>query len=417
MVHVAAREGYAAASIAEVIAHAGVSRPTFYEYFTDKDDCFLAAHRDIAERLLERIRGAVTEARPERALYSAVSALLDFASSGPTQARFLMCETLAGGPRALDQRDGMIAQIEQIIERAHAGTPPQTPSPDVPTWALIGAVQWLLQPRLRRGEEDLAELAEELARWAGSYEQRADEHRWRTLQAGPPPPPSLYVSEMPPNAPAPLRPGRSSRSREEVRSNQRERILYAIAEVAARKGYAASTIAEITTAAGVDPRVFYTHFPGKQEAFLAAHELGFQHTMAIAASAFFSAAAWPERAWQGILAGTQFQATHPAITHILYVQSYAIGAPAIQRIDDTHAAFTIFLQEGNQHACKPQSQTAMEAIVAAGFEIAYHLSRRSRGEEMPRLARHTAYLCLAPFLGPDAANEFIDEKMNASIEV
>jgi len=414
MVHIAARDGYAAATIAQVIAHARVSRPTFYEYFADKDDCFLAAHREVAEVLIARVRRAVAEESPERALQSAVAALIDFAGSEPEQARFLLCETLAGGPRALDQRDRMISQIEQIIERARASTPPQSASPDLPSRAPIGGVQWLLSQRLRRGEHDLAELTEEVTRWVESYTRPAGEHRWWDLEPGPPPAPSPFVSELPGCAPAPLGPGRPQRSREEVVRNQRERILYATAEVAARKGYAAATIAEITSTARVDPRVFYTHFPGKQQAFLAAHEFGFQHMMAVAASAFFSATEWPERAWQGLLAGTQFQATHPTITHVVYAQSYAIGPPAVERIDDTHAAFTIFLREGNEHAGQPQSETTMEAIIAAGFEIAYHLSRGGRGDQMSRLAYHGTYLCLAPFLGPEAANRFIDEKMSAS---
>ncbi|MGO8905540.1 MAG: TetR/AcrR family transcriptional regulator [Solirubrobacteraceae bacterium] len=415
MVHIATRDGYAAATIAQVIAHARVSRPTFYEYFADKDDCFLAAHRDISEGLLTRIRRAVADASPERALQSVVSVLMDFAGTEPVQARFLLCETVAGGPRALDARDGLVAEIEQIVERARAGVAAKSASPDLPPSAVIGAIHWLLPPRLRRcAENDFAELNDELTRWVESYGRPAEEHRWRTLAPGPLPAPSRYISELPGSAPTPLPPGRSSRSGEEVARNQRERILYATAEVAARKGYTAATIAEITSAARVDPRLFYSHFPGKQEAFLAAHELGFQHTMAVAASAFFSTADWPERMWQGVLAGSHFQATHPTITHVVYVQSYAVGPLAEERIDDIRAAFTMFLREGNEHGSQPQSLTAMEAIVAAGFEIAYQFSRSGRGDQLPCLAYHITYLCLAPFLGPEAADRFIDEKIGAS---
>src|ERR1700679_1120423 len=42
MLLAAVRRGYAGANVAQVIAQAGVSRPTFYEYFADRDDCFLA---------------------------------------------------------------------------------------------------------------------------------------------------------------------------------------------------------------------------------------------------------------------------------------------------------------------------------------------------------------------------------------
>jgi AcrR family transcriptional regulator len=48
-------EGYISATIADVIARAGVPRPTFYEYFTGKDDCSLALYRNISRPLLEQI--------------------------------------------------------------------------------------------------------------------------------------------------------------------------------------------------------------------------------------------------------------------------------------------------------------------------------------------------------------------------
>jgi AcrR family transcriptional regulator len=415
MAEVAVREGYADATIARVIAHAHVSRPTFYEYFTDKDRCFLDTRRDLAARLLEWVRGSVSEGRPERALQSAVGALLRFADSEPVEARLLMCETLAGGPLAMDERDRTISEIARIVDCARAEAPPETTSPDLSSGVVIGAVHWLLSSRLRSEHGDVDELTEELRVWIESYEQPTGESRWRTLQPGPPPPLSPYTSELSPNPPAPLPPGRSSLSSENIARNQRERILYAIASLATRKGYHAATIADITATARVDSRVFYLHFRDKQEACLAAYELAFQHTMAVAAGAFFSAESWPERVWQSILAAAQFQASHPTIAHFGLVEAHAVGPSAIERIHN-HAAFTIFLQEGNQYTSEPKSQTAMEAIVAASFEIAYRQFRDGRSELVPHMAYHASYLCLAPFLGPANANAFVEKKIDASRE-
>src|SRR5271168_2274920 len=39
--------GYAGTSVSRIIGEAGVSRPTFYDYFSDKEDCLLGALRDI----------------------------------------------------------------------------------------------------------------------------------------------------------------------------------------------------------------------------------------------------------------------------------------------------------------------------------------------------------------------------------
>ncbi|MHB8235695.1 MAG: TetR/AcrR family transcriptional regulator [Solirubrobacteraceae bacterium] len=410
MLAMATEHGYQQASVARVIAHAGVSRPTFYEYFSDREECFVVTQGEIAENLLGALRLAVDAAPAQQALQAVLEGLLDFTHEWPADARLLFCEALAAGPRALDERDRTIARSVEMIERAQARSGASSALVDAPLSAVLGAAHWLLARRIRRGERDLGELRAELVSWAQSYERPRVDHRWGSLRGGPFPPRSRFSSELPSGPPAALAAGRSRLSRAEVARNQRERILYATAEVCARNGYNASSVAEIVAAASLDTRVFYSHFSDKQHAFLAAHELGFQHTMAVAASAFFSAESWPERTWQGVLAGSQFQATHPALTHLLYVQSYAIGAPAVQRIDESHAAFTIFLLEGNELAEQPRSQIAMEAIVAASFQIAFAVSRGGRGEQMPSLAPLVTYLCLAPFLGADAASSFVDQK-------
>jgi AcrR family transcriptional regulator len=411
MIAAANRDGYAGANVAQVISHAGVSRPTFYDYFTDKDDCFLQTNRDIAERLLAQIRDAVADAPPERALQAAVRRVTQRAEAQPAQGCFLANATMAGGPRALDERDRTIGEIERIVQDARSKTPPGALSPDLPTRVAIGSAHWLLSPHLRRGQTDLTQLADEIVAWTERYEQPYREHRWHTLQPGPPPPSSPHVSELALHAPQPLAPGRSRLSSPEIARNQRERIMYATAELAAHKGYTATTIAEITRAAHVDQRVFYTHFRDKQQAFLAVHEMAIHQIFALGARAFFSAASWPERIWQGILASSQFQATYPSISHMGFVEAHAVGAPAIQRIEDSHRAFAIFLQEGNRHTPTPLSDTAMQAITAAVFEIGYHQTRSGRGGELSRHAHLATYLALAPYLGPQAANEFIDAKL------
>src|SRR5664279_4664888 len=119
MVTTANRDGYAGANVSKIIAEAGVSRPTFYDYFTDKDDCFLGALGDINQRLLAEIRQAVEDHPPQQALQASLSALVEFASAEPEPALFLMSQAMAAGPRALDARDRGIAEIERVIEEAH----------------------------------------------------------------------------------------------------------------------------------------------------------------------------------------------------------------------------------------------------------------------------------------------------------
>jgi AcrR family transcriptional regulator len=413
MIAAAHRHGYAAANVSRVIGHAGVSRPTFYEYFADKDDCFLAAHRELSRLLVAEIRRDVAAEAPERALQVAMHTLIRLAEEYPDRAGFLANEAMAGGWRGLDERDALVDQIAQVVERARARVPAATRTPDLPTEVVIGAGRWLLAPVLRRDERDLTPLLDELIRWVESYEMPNGEHRWHTLEPGAELPPSPHVAQISLQPPQAIPPGRSRLSTSEIARNQRERILYATAQVAAAKGYTVTTIADICATAGVDRRVFYRNFKDKQQAFLAVHEFCVQQLMAVTASAFFSVSEWPERAWEAMHACTQFQATHSIVTHVALVESHAVGASAIQRIDDSRTAFTLFFQEGNQHASRPMSRAAMEAILAAIFEVFYRRARLGQGEQMSRLTCNGAYLMLAPFLGPVAANEFIDGKLRA----
>ncbi len=411
MIAAADRHGYAGANIAHVIDHAGVSRPTFYEYFADKDECFLAAHREISRLLVYEIRREIATQAPERAVYVAIHTLIRLSEEFPDRAGFLTNEAMAAGWRGLDARDRLIDKIARVVIRAHARAPASTLTPDLPIQLAIGAGRWLLAPPLRRGERDLTSLEQELTRWIESYEMPNGEHRWDTLEPGPVLPPSPHVAEISLSPPAPIPPGRSKLSTGEIARNQRERILYATAEVAAAKGYTVTTIADITAAAGVDRRVFYKHFRDKQQAFLAVHEFCVQQLMAVTAGAFFSVSDWPERAWEAMRAATQFQATHPIVAHVALVESHAVGASAIQRIDDIRTAFTIFFREGNQYTSDPASQMAMEAILSAIFEICYRRARAGQSDQISRMACNGAYMMLAPFLGPAAANEFIDGKL------
>src|ERR1044072_2059936 len=56
--------GYNALTGQNGLTRAGISRPTFYEQFEDKEDCFLAAFDAAAARMRERIEAAVVDAGP-----------------------------------------------------------------------------------------------------------------------------------------------------------------------------------------------------------------------------------------------------------------------------------------------------------------------------------------------------------------
>jgi AcrR family transcriptional regulator len=411
IVRVTNRDGYARASVAAVVAEAKVSKPTFYVYFRNLDDCFVGAWVGVHERLLEQVRAAITEQPAADATVIAMVTIVAFAGSEPGLARFLMNEPLAAGTPALDARDRGIADIASVIEEALESASPDASTPDVPLPRVIGGLYRLLASRLRRGEPATNELLEDIGDWIKRYEAPRREHRWSALKASPPLEPSPFLPKAQLRAPIALPPGRPRLSEAEVAVNQRRRIMFSAARLAEEKGYAATAVTEIAKRARVDLRTFYSLFAEKQEAFMAAHQLGFQEVMAVAALAFFAGATWPERSWEAGRAFTQFLELNPTIASIGFVEAYAAGPGAAQRIEDSHFAFKIFLQEG-VHSVKsdPPSPIALEAIVATIFEIVYGEVRVGRSAEISRTLPQIAYLWLTPFLGPGAANRFIDDR-------
>ena len=408
------RRGYTGATVSAVIAEAGVSRPTFYDYFVDRDDCFRAAIEAVQAELLRLVRDTVEAGAGEDAFANGLRALISFAVADPSSARFLTAESMAGGPDALAARDEGISAIATAIDAEAHRAAPGAPVVDLEGRVLIGSVYRMLATRLRRGETAISRLSEDLIGWVRAYERSAGDARWLTLEAGTVPARSPHVPEVPlQQMPSVFPPGRPRVPVEEIAENHRMRILYSVARLAREKGYAATTVADITRVASVDGRVFYKHFVDKQDAFAAVHELGFQQVMDVTAKAFFAGASWPERSWEGGRALTQLLQANPLVAHVGFVEAYAVGPAAVQRIEDSHIAFMFFLQEGLVQTGDepPPSRVAMEAIIAAIFEVVYLQARRGDELEVAGMLGQIAHLWLSPFLGVAEADAFIDSQV------
>jgi AcrR family transcriptional regulator len=413
MVEVANRSGYAGATVSAVIADAGVSRPTFYDYFEDRDACFLATLLDVQRGLTEAARRAIDAREPQAATAALVEALVGFASEQPARARYLMSEALAGGEGARDARDQGIVELADLVVARRDELGPESVTPDLEPRVLIGTVYRLLAVRLRRGDPAISKLAEDLQSWIGFYDVALDAQRW----SAPAPTPAraqkvarISAPEMPPALPR----GRPSMSEEEIAQNHRLRILYAVARMAEMKGYTATTVVDIMKLARVDGHVFYGLFSSKQEAFMAAHELGFQQVMDVTSTAFFTATDWPQRSWAAGRALVELLEDNPLVAHVGFVEAYAVGPGAVQRIDDARYAFMFFLQEGLVYrpGPEPPSRLALESIVTSVLEIGYLQARGTAELGGTTMLAHIAHLWLTPFLGPADANDFIDSQLS-----
>jgi AcrR family transcriptional regulator len=165
MAQCVAERGYAATTVAHVIARAGVSRKTFYEHFADKRACFLAAWEVGTDILIEQILAAGDEAHGWRArLRAGVDAFLEILAAEPDFARSFMIEVLSVGEEALARRAEITERFAAVLADVHAQALAEGAQlGPVPPWALrasAGAAWELTVEHLRtRDVEGLSELA------------------------------------------------------------------------------------------------------------------------------------------------------------------------------------------------------------------------------------------------------------------
>jgi AcrR family transcriptional regulator len=160
MIAVVVAEGYAETTVTRVVAAAGVSRRTFYNYYSDKEDAFVEVYGQVTGFLLGAMGEGAEAARagwPAR-VAGALAALLDCFGANPDLARFtLEAPPAAGGEVAGLQRDF----LERVLATLSEGRPKRTrrPSPAA-EYGLMGGLAALVSAAVERGEAPAALLPE-----------------------------------------------------------------------------------------------------------------------------------------------------------------------------------------------------------------------------------------------------------------
>lgn len=105
MARAVAERGYVKTSVATVLRAAGVGRETFYELFSDKQDCFLAAYDAVVDLMLTVTSQALDEDGPALERWSrGLEAYLNTLAAQPALARTFLIEVYAAGPEAMAKR-------------------------------------------------------------------------------------------------------------------------------------------------------------------------------------------------------------------------------------------------------------------------------------------------------------------------
>lgn len=160
MLNAVAELGYLETNVQDVIDRAGVSRPTFYEHFSNKEDCFLAAFDTSAARLRKTLETAVLEggdAWRDR-VRSGLEALLRFAAREPDTARTMVVEARAASAAAVRRRVELMDEFARCLDEQARELLGEQPSlTPVTASGIVGGVESLLYSRLCKQDSERLE--------------------------------------------------------------------------------------------------------------------------------------------------------------------------------------------------------------------------------------------------------------------
>ncbi len=147
---------YASVSVADVVRSARVSKRTFYEHFTSKEECYLATYAAVGEMLLARIAEAARTNLPaEERLAAATDAYLTALEETPALTRTFFTEIQCAGPSALAARrqvhERFAEVVHALIEEGRKELPDARPLSREMASALVGATNELLMIRIEQG--------------------------------------------------------------------------------------------------------------------------------------------------------------------------------------------------------------------------------------------------------------------------
>ncbi|HUA74663.1 MAG TPA: TetR/AcrR family transcriptional regulator [Solirubrobacteraceae bacterium] len=411
MIELIAERGYPAVRILDLTQLAHVSRPTFYNLYTDKEELLLSAYDDIAGRTTDRVAEAYGEGgSTEESLRLALQTFAEIAAAEPEAMTLALLGTFGAGPRALERRNHTIVALEQLVTAGRAHSWSEQPR-DLTAKFLIGGIREVAATRLRQGRaHELPGLAGELGDWAMAYPPDLPlglEGPRRVRRRASSEPDGVVVRDGRARAERRLPSGRHDLAREEVVKSQRERIVDATAEIVAEKGFAGLTIPEIASRANVSHETFYEMYPTKHDAFLGAQKVGLHQALRTTADAYVvhGVASWAEGVAAGLNALMDFVCSEPAHAHLTLVDTFGASPQAIEIREHALADFTAYLQPGFEHASVEGElpDVAAEAVAGGIWQVLHHYIEHKRLDELCDVSPQLVYLTLSPFIGPEAA--------------
>jgi AcrR family transcriptional regulator len=162
-----AEHGYAGSSSESISRRAAMSKATFYEHFSNKEQCMLALYEHATQIVREAMATAAANAPTgdaEQRMKAGTRAFLTALAENPEYAQTLLVEIIGAGPAAVSRRDQIMQTFAAVLETENASAARRGLigrfASRYDTLAVVGAISELVSRQVRLGQpQDILDLA------------------------------------------------------------------------------------------------------------------------------------------------------------------------------------------------------------------------------------------------------------------
>ncbi len=151
----AAERGYQKTTIELIAKTARVALSTFYEQFSSKEECFLAAFDETVAAAGEVFTELLDPEQPwSEQISAALEIFLEMVTNEPARARLCIVEAQAAGGASLARYQAMLEGLAPKLREGRLHNPRSSRLPDGLEVAIVGGLAWLVHQRLLAGEDE-----------------------------------------------------------------------------------------------------------------------------------------------------------------------------------------------------------------------------------------------------------------------
>jgi AcrR family transcriptional regulator len=191
-----------------------------------------------------------------------------------------------------------------------------------------------------------------------------------------------------------------------VARNQRQRILAAVAEATAARGYARMSVEDVVRRAGVSRRTFYELFPNKDQVFLEAYDQVANLLLAGVKAAYEGETGFSARVTAGFRAFLELLEASPAFARMCIVEVMAAGPDAVAKRTAVMGEFAKLIEQNaatelDSHGRVPAMHA--QTIVAGAYEAVYRMIAAGETDRLSTLLPDLVESALLPYVGEEEA--------------